>query len=92
MASYEQQAAEAKPWGYFRVRHGRVMPDDLCWSVWTQEFLRFDDPTWQSKAEWVADTVYTIRQGTAPERKKTPEGFKLERQDPAPAGGQLNLF
>lgn len=60
------EASQARPDGYYRVKWGKVRPDDLVWSIFERKFLRAD-------AEWpfpptnytADDLTYVIRTGTA---------------------------
>jgi hypothetical protein len=70
MDSYEKAAAEHKPIDHVRVRYGRIRPDDLVWSPFTEEFIRFEEMSdVPQRAEYCQDTCYVIRLGKAPAPK-----------------------
>lgn len=69
MDKYRKIAAENVPIGYSRVRSGRILPDDLVWSLFTNEFLEHSDPSWHHRCDWANQAAYVIRRGA----QKKPE-------------------
>lgn len=49
------------PVGHYRVDSGPILPDDLCLSVMTGEWLRFDDERWMSPATMAEDAFMVAR-------------------------------
>ena len=69
MHKYHKIAAETIPEGYSRVRSGRILPDDLVYSIYTKEFLRHDDPSWHHRCDWINQAAFVVRASD----KKKPE-------------------
>jgi hypothetical protein len=58
---YELQYITEIPEGYYRVREGKLQPDDLVLSVMEKIFLRADDPTWLFPAIDAENVTCAIR-------------------------------
>lgn len=84
MDPFIRSAAEHKPIDYIRVRSGKILPDDLVWSPYTNEYMRHDDQRWASnKAEYVGQACYVIRRGKAKEKPEIVEDLERENLMPA---------
>lgn len=74
MDGWEKEAAEQVPIGYKRVFTGKILPDDLVYSLFTKEFLRHDDPSWlEPRSMYVYQACFVIREiGPTPPKAEVP--------------------
>lgn len=83
------------PEGYYRVTSGPILPDDLCLSVMTREWLRHDDPGWTSPATDAEDAYMVARKARhEPAADQEVKGYTIKREPAAPTETktQASLF
>lgn len=61
MDKFERSTYRPIPEGHYRVGSGPILPDDLCLSVMTGEWIRFDDPNWLNPAKNAEDAFMVAR-------------------------------
>lgn len=70
------------PEGFYRVRSGAILPDDLCWSVMENVWLRHDDPAWHPTKAHRAENAYCVI-------RKISEAAREIKQRAAAAGDPI---
>lgn len=73
------------PKGFYRVTSGEILPDDLCLSVMTGEWLRFDDPRWTSPATMAEDALMVVRKALhAAAAGQSARSYSISRYEEPP--------
>jgi hypothetical protein len=96
MDKYELQYITEIPEGYYRVREGKLQPDDLVLSVMERTFRRADDPTWLFPAIDAENVTCAVRKArhvaAAGQSSRSYQISRTEEKPPDPAPAQTTLF
>lgn len=90
-----KHALVSKPAGYYHVRDGGILPDDLLWSPMEKIYRRADDPEWMFPAPDDADLACCVIRKARYEKPPNQTERRYRLPSPrfeAPKGKQPDLF